>query len=353
MATAVPIIDDSRTKDNDVNNGNNVAATATDPFEHPMVPPTLPVSQWPHQSVLLQVGSDTRSGPSTGMSNSSDTATTVVPPAHLTPQQPQAALPIGIPFPFESPTFRGQFLLRLRNSTCDDPQSQQDYFRDRKRVLQTVVQGQFKKNISMSDLYVGTVFRQPVKYPPPPLFMRILRGMFQRIAPGVILDFTSNKPRVVALYAGSAKTMSVHPPGQEPDIRSIALPESMSNLEKVPPPETGGNRRKARQNRKNAKLLQTDPGEWSLADRQRILSHPDTANHYRFDTEHVYTMEIYDESMDYGTYAIKLPMYGNFALAAVMDYQPMTFTAVTKQNEIVYDFGVWHESIVPPQRPSS
>ena len=365
MTTTVP-----KTKHGDdammMDNGIILAATASaDPFEHPLVPPTLPVSQWPHQTVFLQAGSDTRLVPSTDASDSAFTTTTtttaVVPPELLTPQ-PQIALPIGIPFPFESPTFRGQFLLRLRNSTSDDPQSQQDYFRDRKRVLQTVVQGQFKKSIPMSDLYVGTVFRQPMKYPPPPLIMRILRGMFQRIAPGVILEFHSRQPRVVALYAGSAKTISVHPPGQEPDIRSLTLPESLSNWHPAPPPpqqqqqqqhETSGNRRRARPNRKTAKLLQIDPREWSLADRQQILSNPDTASHYVFDTEHVYTMEIFDESMDYGTYSIKLPVYGNFSLAHVIGNQPLTFTAVTTQNEIVYDFALWHDRILAVDPPSS
>lgn len=318
----------------------------SDPFEHPLVPPTLPIGQWPHQSILLQVGANTHVLHPTTTSSVSSSASSVA-----TAEQQQESLPIGIPIEFETALFRGQFLVRLRNNTSDDPKSHDDYFRDRKRILQTVVQGQFKKNTAMSDLYVGTVFRQPMKYAPPPFFMRMLRGLFQRIAPGAILDFASNKPRIISLYAGSAKAISIDVPGQEPDIRSSDLTESITNLDKVQQQQesSGTGRRKSRKNRKNTSIMNTDPSEWSIADRQRILSNPDTASNYIFDTEHVYTMEIYDDAMDYGRYEIRLPIYGNFNFSEAIGVQPMTFTAVTKQNEIMYDFALWHESILQRQ----
>jgi hypothetical protein len=321
----------------------------SDPFEHPLVLPTLPISQWPHQTILLQVGVNTH------FLNTATTTTSSAPVASVsTATEPhQQSLPIGVPIDFETALFRGQFMIRLRNNTSDDPKSHDDYFRDRKRVLQTVVQGKFKKSIAMSDLYVGTVFRQPMKYAPPPFFMRMLRGLFQRIAPGAILDFASDKPRIISLYAGSAKAISIDVPGQEPDIRSIDLTESIANLDKVQQQQEllvlSNGKRKSRKNRKNASLINTDPSEWSIADRKRILSNPDTASHYIFDTEHVYTMEVYDDAMDYGKYEIRLPIYGNFNFSEAIGVQPMTFTAVTKQNEIMYDFALWHESVLQRQ----
>ena len=362
-----------------VANGNEMMMVTKDPFEHPLVPPTLPVSQWPHQSVLLQVGSNTRSIPS---SKEEDAAV----PEDLVPHTPPpAALPIGVPFPFETPNFRGQFLVRLRDNTSDDPKSHHAYFRDRKRVLQTVVQGQFKKNIAMSDLYVGTIFRQPMKHTPPPCFMPILRRVFHKMSPGVMVDFASKQPRVWSLYGGAARAISIDRPGEEPDIRSIDLPESLENLpvgRRVhrrggklgwsPALGAGHPRRRRNEGHNNnnangnsetihtADLVhQTDhhqhhhhhPSQWSPVDRQRILSNPDTACHYMFDTEHVYTMEIYDELMDYGKYTIALPKIGNFQLTKAIGRQPMTFTAVTKQNDIIYDFALWHESIMAPPPP--
>ena len=51
-----------------------------------------------------------------------------------------------------------------------------------------------------------------------PFFMQMLRKLFQRIAPGALLCFSFNKPRILSLHAGSAKTMSIDILGQELDI---------------------------------------------------------------------------------------------------------------------------------------
>ena len=351
-AVVTTAVDETMTTNQDKDTVKNENDEVSDPFEDPLVPPTLPLSQWPHQSILLQTGANTHLLNPTETTTSSSSSSSKAAAAEQ--QSQPKALPIGIPIGFETEIFRGQFLVRLRNNTSDDPKSHDEYFRDRKRVLQTVVQGQFKKNIPISDLYVGTVFRQPMKYAPPPFFMRMLRGLFQRIAPGAILDFASDKPRIISLYAGSAKAMSIDLPGQEPDIRSIDLPESIADLDKLQQQQelvllSANGRRKSRKNRKNTSILSTDPSEWSIDDRKRILSNPDTASNYIFDTEHVYTLEIYDDAMDYGKYEIKLPIYGNFNFSEAIGVQPMTFTAVTKQNEIMYDFALWHESIIQRQ----
>ena len=216
-------------------------AVVSDPFAHPLVLPTLPTTQWPHDSILLQAASNTH---------------VVLNPTVAATAELQKALPIGVPIDFETTLFRGQFLVRLRNNISDDPKSHEEYFRDRKRVLQTVVQGQFKKNINMSDLYIGSVFRQPMKYPPPIFFMRILRGLFSRIAPGAILDFNSNQPRMISLYAGAAKAVRIDIPGQEPDIRSIHLSESIVNLVKEQDELLSG------KGGKKSRAM-TDPKNWS------------------------------------------------------------------------------------------
>jgi hypothetical protein len=55
---------------------------------------------------------------------------------------------------------------------------------------------------------------------------------------------------------------------------------------------------------------------------------------------------VYDEAMDYGKYEIKLPIYGNFNFSEAIGSQPMTFTAATKNGDVLYDFALWHESIL-------
>ena len=268
-------------------------STAIDPFQMPLRRPHQPVQDWPHRSVLLQPGVGTRVS------------------------EPNV-LPIGVPIDFETDLFRGQFLLRLRNVTSDHPSASR-YFDGSRRVMQTVLQGRFKKNVNMADLYVGCIFRQPMKLVPPPLVHRVLQACLGRIAPGAILDFAAPQPRIITLYAGKAQTLNIARPGSEPNIMARELPDH------------GWQRAAA-------------------GDRQRLLSRPSHAAQYEFDTEHVYTMEIYDEAMDYGNYEIQIPMYGKFPLGAAIGAQPMSFTAVTRQGEVLYDFALWHESIVAPQQ---
>jgi hypothetical protein len=255
------------------------------------------VELWPHRPIFLKAGAETEV---IGLSEGE-------------------ALPLGIPFEFETPLFKGKLLVRLRNAKTDDPASHDAYFKGRERVMQTVVQGQFKRPVNMADVYVGGIFKQPMRLVPPPLFMRLMKVLFERIAPGVVLDLASKEPKVVTLYAGTAQTISVDAPGQEPDMTAADLPENLFR--------SFGNKFK------------------SLQERKRKLSTPNEAAKYEFDTASVYTLQIYDKAMDYGTYNIKLPVYGNFHLSPALGPQPLSLSAVTRTGEVIYDFDVWHESV--------
>jgi len=61
---------------------------------------------------------------------------------------------------------KGKILLRFRNAKSDDPTSHSKYFNNggssNKRLMQTVIQGRFKKPMKMSDVYVGSTFPQPL-----------------------------------------------------------------------------------------------------------------------------------------------------------------------------------------------
>jgi Protein of unknown function (DUF1769) len=263
-------------------------------------------SQWPHRPIFLQAGSDTEI-------------------LHQSPHQP---LPLGVPFEFETPLFKGKLLVRFRSVKSDDKASHDAYFSGNNRVMQAVVQGRFKKPVSMANVYAGSIFKEPLSLVPPPLFMRMLKVLFHRMSPGAILDFASRQPKVVSLYAGAAQTLSIDLPGQEPDMTAPQLPERVpGRLDHI----TGYERK--------------DRVFESVAERKRKLSKPEKAARYNFDTDHVYTMEIFDDFMDYGTHNIKLPVYGHFNLIQAIGPQPMSLSAVTAQGEVMYDFIVWHESV--------
>mgnify|MGYP003476700554 CR=1 FL=1 len=187
--------------------------------------------------------------------------------------------------------------------------------------MQTVVQGQFKKPFNMSDVFVGSIYEKPLKQTPPPFLTRMLRAVLQRVAPGIVLDLASPKPRIAALYAGTAYSMSIDLPGQEPDMTDIAIPENVAR-----------------------KL-----GGMHTTERRKMLSKPHKAAKYQFDTEHVYTLHTFDDVMDFGTYTINIPMYGEYPLSNVIGHQPTCVSATTSSGETMFSFRIWHENALYPR----
>ena len=49
--------------------------------------------------------------------------------------------------------------------------------------MQTVLQGRFKRNVKMSELYVGSMFTKPLLGVPPPMLTSIMDAVIRRIAP--------------------------------------------------------------------------------------------------------------------------------------------------------------------------
>jgi len=262
-------------------------------FTH-MEGPALTQAQWPHDAVFVQAGSTMEV---TGIGSN----------------QP---VPLGVPFNIESSLFKGTILLRFRNVKSDHPESHTRYFQGRKRLMQTVVQGRFKRPTKMSDVYVGSIFARPLAGAPPPAMERVMNKIIGRIAPGLMIDLSSKEPKVIALLAGTAQTMSIDAPGNEPDI---TLPEIEENV---------------------ASTLGTIIATTSK--RRKHLGHPQKAASYEYDTNSIYTFHTYDDAMDYGLGTMRIPMYGEVDIKPRIGPQPLTLTAVTQSGETLYDLRVWH-----------
>ena len=102
-----------------------------------------------------------------------------------------------------------------RNAKSDDQEKSDAYFEGRKRLMQTVIQGQFKRPVSMGDVYVGSLFARPFAGAPPESWTKVMDAVIRRIAPGLILDLSSTLPKVIAILAGTAQTMSIDEPGSK------------------------------------------------------------------------------------------------------------------------------------------
>ena len=260
--------------------------------------PSTEAENWPHRPVCVRAGSDTKV---IGKGIDGD-----------------APVPLGVPFEIESPLFKGKVLLRFRSADSNDPKSHAEYFEGRKRLMQTVVQGRFKRPVRMSDVYAGSLFVRPLAGAPPHFLADIMDAVIRRVAPGLILDLSSDDPKVICLLAGSAQSMSIDAPGEEPDITKAEIEENV------------------------ASRLGDDVG--TKVARRQVLGDPVEASRYEFGTESVYTFHSYDDAMDYGRGTMHIPMYGEYDIKPSIGRQPLSLTAVTKSGDILYDFRIWHES---------
>jgi hypothetical protein len=255
---------------------------------------------WPHHPVMLQDGTDT----STSINGILD---------HEKP------LPIGIPFEFESPLFKGTALIRIRSVKSDNEEKHNAYFEGRKRLRQVVVQGKFKQSMNMATLYYGDVYSKPLKPAPPRLIGDMLKKFFRQLVPGVIMDLSSDEPKVMALYAGCAHSLRIDNPGEEPDITDIDISENTELLGK--------------------KFA-------SASRRKKLLSRPDTASKYGFDTQKVYTFHNYDNLMDMGKYKLHVPVLGKINMTKTLNGQPLSISAMTQNGQFLYNFRLWHDELI-------
>ena len=180
-----------------------------------------------------------------------------------------------------------------------------------------VIQGQFKERLSCDDVWIGDIYDKPLNIFP---LVRVAIPIFKRLVPGIILKIFSKKPRVMMLMGGEARTISVHTPGDEPDLEG-KLCERNTQL-------FGG------------KSFQ------SIKHRRKMLRNPKTASKYAYDPKYVYTFEFYDDIIDICDYSINLPI-GKISLLHFLNYQPMTFAGVTNDsNKELFNFKIFHEDLL-------
>lgn len=278
---------------------------------------------WRNRPVYIKADEE---GTSTRILNGDDSASM---------EDDDGSLPLGMPIPFESDLFKGRILFRIKNVASPSSDSA-GYFEGKKQLWQCIVQGRFKAPVAMHELYTGEVYDQPLANLPAPNIMRMVGTFINMMVPGIQFDITSqDRPKVLALYGGAAQSMRKDLPGAEPDIRSFDIDEETTLIHsptKSSSPSTNGSSRSGRERAFH-----------SVSARKRNLSHPKHAAKYVYDTDHVYTLDQYNQIFDYGTYT------ANFGPSIVVDMtetlngQPMTIGAVTEDGRWMFRFKVFHE----------
>lgn len=282
-----------------------------------------------------------------------------------------SSIPIGVPVHFESSLFKGKILIRVRNIPipekhqyhCHDSDNgdqfrtnpatttknnhknkknkkeqefhDEEYFKHKKRMRQYVIQGQFKEEIPMSDVYIGDYYDRKLGMVPPPFIEKVLKAAFRQLQPGVIMDLTAEKPKVVVLMAGAVKTMSIDRLGEEPDITLFDLPENTKLIEI----------KAEKENEIGIETKYTSGGFPSPDARRKLLSNPQNASKYTFHPGKVYTFNNYDDVFDLSTYRLCMPgMKKKLELSKILNGQPTTIRASRTDGTSLFNFSVFHES---------
>ena len=230
--------------------------------------------------------------------------------------------PIGVPFHFESDLFVGQCLIRLKESNSDDPKGDAEYFSGRKRIFQSVIQGQFKEKVSVADVLTGHEFSRPLQNLPHPWVVKTGTKFIGKVAPGANIEVHTDQPHVEVLLTGSSQVIRGDMPGNEPSITSNNLEEDCSVL--------GG--------------IFCD-GNVTATRRKRLLSNPSRCSGYFFDCETVYTMEFYQNLFDASSYSLDLG-FAKIGCSNVLNGQPIQWLGKLTDGRYLWSFQIWHEKLL-------
>jgi len=237
--------------------------------------------------------------------------------------QSNQSVPLGIPVEFESDLFKGKILFRFREGNTDDEKGHMAYFNSSKYKVQRqiVIQGQFKRRLKMSEMYMGDIFDKRWVLSPPPRLGRMVSNIFTRLAPGLIIDIAVEKPKILALIGGGSHAISINDPGDEPDMTAPDIPENTFLSDTI-------------------KLSET---------RKKVLGNPKEASQFEFDTNMVYTFHSFDEVLDLANFQFKIP-FTKVDIAKALGDQPISVRAVTRPVDDAYEslffFRIWHERTV-------
>jgi Protein of unknown function (DUF1769) len=186
-------------------------------------------------------------------------------------------------------------------------------------------QGQFKVPVPFDSLLLGSEFSRPLRLPAPGFIARASAWLAARMGGGVRLNPTGSSPSILAPFIAAAQAVHVAKPGCEPPL--LEAGEDMTALG-------------------DATLCSPGGGPLSPAKRRALFAGHAARAGRVYDTEHVWTFQAYDQSMDYASFMLPVPLL-RLDLVHVLDGQPMQLLLKdASRNMNVMCMEVWHRRML-------
>jgi hypothetical protein len=221
---------------------------------------------------------------------------------------------VGEAVSFESELFSGVCCLRVSGlPTSDDGQ-----FEGRKRQLQVVVQGRFKRRCLYSELTAGQDFGRPLKNPPSGWLVSLILTVARRISPCYNLSGPEEpRPGMTGLMLGLAQSICVSELGSEPS----PLDEPYEDT---------------------ALLGEDFPSGFSA--RKKHFSKPGLWEKDAFDTDRVWTFGFWQHLMSMATFELDLGVT-TLSTARYIQDQPLVLSSRVG-HEALYAIEIWNERLL-------
>eukprot|EP01071_Lankesteria_metandrocarpae_P000406 Lankesteria_metandrocarpae@DN10547_c0_g1_i1.p1 len=215
---------------------------------------------------------------------------------------------------FETPLFKGKIVIRAANLPSS---SRIDYFTNKKRLTQCIVQGKFKqKGMYFHEVFSGFENKKPWQNLPSKFMFSLGMGVVKKLIPVIVEDLAGERPYFLTPLVSSCQTLHVANPLETDDNKlKVAVPNILD-------PNIGEDTRLL-----GGKFMNDEKLSRNAASRKRFYSSVSNLFDYSFDPELVYTIDVYQHLLSYATYCYDV-VVAQLDLRHYLDGQPLEHTTL-------------------------
>ena len=229
-------------------------------------------------------------------------------------------------FEFDGPLFKGRAALRAFGVG----NHQGGYFDGRKRRMQLLVQGHFKRELRMDEVQTGQEFSRPLLRLPARWLITACMKVIRRLSPSVQTDITGARPQMLSNLAATAQTLHVSAPGEQPP--SLTAPAGGGAFVDVPESTAllGGHFAKA-----GGKPVGSTA-------RKKFFSSRKRAADFAFLPGNTYTFDFYQHMLLPASFELDFGVM-RVGLLAALNSQPVQLMAkLQNSDQYLWSVEMWH-----------